>query len=266
MGGQRLPLEGPSGLEFPICYKPKHDSYEWQTMQKTVEYDHHDTALRICGNRTDQIVSRNHRCFVERCRGYTFQLAETWECEARVPVLENLQNLLTAIPLPNEGAGGQEPPLLSQVYAKGSGQEKAAGATQGQDGCVCEMRYEVLEAGCVVAKGESGILLATLQGGRGDGADTCCQQVRQDGHEVSRNRTEGENESSVEGRRDLFPQARELQANQVRPLSSGVSTDGAQGRLCDGAPPHCGAGDRPVSVAVGSGASSQPRPTRQLPE
>ena len=90
-----------------LCYNPDSDEYQWQPIQELVEYEYDDTAFRIRGDYTDQIVSRNHRCLVERGGGYVFALAETLEREARVPVLESVQDLFDALPVPHEGTGAQ---------------------------------------------------------------------------------------------------------------------------------------------------------------
>ena len=70
-------------------------------------------------------------------------------------------------------------------------------------------------------------------------------------------------ESSVERRRDVLPQARKLQADQVRSLPDGASGNGQERRLRDGAPPDYGAVDRATIDASGSSASPEPRPAGQ---
>lgn len=70
-------------------------------------------------------------------------------------------------------------------------------------------------------------------------------------------------EPGMEGRGDLLAQARQLQADQICSLSSGVFADGAEGRLHHGTPSHHGNPHGPVSFENGSGASHQPRSPRQ---
>jgi hypothetical protein len=70
-------------------------------------------------------------------------------------------------------------------------------------------------------------------------------------------------ESSVEGRSDLFPQARQLQADKVCSVSSGVPVDGPQGRVCDGASPDNGDGNGKAAPAKRGRPSQKPRPAGQ---
>lgn len=70
-------------------------------------------------------------------------------------------------------------------------------------------------------------------------------------------------ESSMEGRRNLFSEARELQADQVREMPAGVSTDGPEGWLRDGAPSNHGSMDRASSEQNGSGSSRRSRSAEQ---
>lgn len=70
-------------------------------------------------------------------------------------------------------------------------------------------------------------------------------------------------ESGMEGRRDLFPETRELCADQVRSMPAGVSGNGAEGRVRDGAPPDHGAMDRASADTNGSSSSRRSQSTEQ---
>jgi hypothetical protein len=59
-------------------------------------------------------------------------------------------------------------------------------------------------------------------------------------------------ESGLEGRSDVLPQARELQADQVCSMSGGVQGDGSEGRICDGASPHNGKGNGKAAIEAGN--------------
>ena len=113
-----------------LCYDLKHETFRWEPIQELVEYDYDDTAFRIRGDHTDQIVSRNHRCLVERGGGYVFALAETLEREARVPILESVQDLLDAIPVPHERTGDKESVLQREVRTEAEAREEAACQSQ----------------------------------------------------------------------------------------------------------------------------------------
>lgn len=85
-----------------LAFDPVNETYQWETVQDQVVYDYDDTAFRVESDRTDQVVSRNHRCLVEREGRWVFQFAETLEREARVPVLEGLSELLDSLSLSHE--------------------------------------------------------------------------------------------------------------------------------------------------------------------
>lgn len=70
-------------------------------------------------------------------------------------------------------------------------------------------------------------------------------------------------QSDMERWRDVLPQTRELQTNQVRPMPAAVPGDGPEGRLCDGASPNHGDIGGPSITAGGSGSSHQSRSARQ---
>jgi len=103
-----------------LCYNKDDGTYSWQPIEDHFEYDYSDTAYRIVSDNTDQIVSRNHRCLVERNGKFVFGHAETLECEEVVPVLENLPELLCNFSLPQEGAGEEEQVLFERMYSKKS--------------------------------------------------------------------------------------------------------------------------------------------------
>src|SRR5271166_4960925 len=59
-----------------LCYDASVGEYSYQPVLDVVEYDYDDTAYRIIGDFGEQIVTRNHRCIVERSGMEIFQLAE----------------------------------------------------------------------------------------------------------------------------------------------------------------------------------------------
>jgi DNA modification methylase len=251
-----------------LCYIPERDKYEWQTVQEVFEYDYADTAYRIQSDSTDQLVSRNHRCLVERGGGYEFQLAETLECEARIPVLEGVQDLLAALPLPHERTGGAEPLLFTGVHSEESGKDEAVGGAQRANDKVLSLRQECVEAGCMVAEDKDAVLFQTLQrdfAWQGTGETrtqgTFCVDERIGG--IVSPQDERSKQPGMEGRRDVLPQERELQADKVRPVPRGVHGDGASGRLRDGAPLVCGSGDGAMPASLRSGTSQESRPAGQ---
>jgi site-specific DNA-methyltransferase (adenine-specific) len=78
-----------------FVYNPKTDEYYFEQPEKWNEYQIKDTCYRIQSDYTDQIVSRNHRCLVEREGKLLFEFAETiaQEHKANIPFLEKLPNM-----------------------------------------------------------------------------------------------------------------------------------------------------------------------------
>jgi DNA modification methylase len=70
-----------------LIYDIQNDIYKWEKPQRWNEYSaHKDTAYRIQSDNTNQIVSRNHRCLVEREGNLVFIQAER---------LSNMENMPT---------------------------------------------------------------------------------------------------------------------------------------------------------------------------
>ena len=101
--------------------------------------------------------------------------------------------------------------------------------------------------------------------GRGEVLQPCLSQsgASIEGREqLSTSKVRG-GESSMEGRRDLLAETRELQADQACPVSGGVSAYGSEGRLHNGASSDNGADNGAVPIEDQSRASCEPRPAGQ---
>ena len=246
-----------------LCYDAERDEYQWQPIRELVEYEYDDTAFSIRGDHTDQLVSRNHRCLVERGGGYTFTLAETLEREARVPVLESVQGLLEALPVPHEGTGSSQSVLQQGMRARAEAGTYATIRTQGAVHGMPGVRHDEVDAGFMGKAAKSCILQPIMPRQDDQRADSDCPQVQPNRDEVSRHRACDGAQSGVEGRCDVFPQTRQLQADQVRSMPAGVHADGAQGWVHHGAPADSRASYGPVSIENRSGASRESRSARQ---
>jgi len=181
-----------------LAYDPQADVYQWEKPERWSAYRvEQDTAYRIKSDTTDQIVSRNHRCLVERCGSLTFVAAEECAGVERVPYL---QCDLSALPQ------GRRSLLLQAVLRQGEGlAETALCERQGQDATGhragwpeepgMEGRADLLQAegqvrqpvdqvrsmSCgVCGDGASGWLRrgASVTSGHGDGAAAVAERVR----------------------------------------------------------------------------------------
>lgn len=73
-----------------LSYDVENDMYQWEKPSRWNEYCvESDTAYRIRSDNTDQIVSRGHRCIVERGGTLTFVPADELAGMERVPYLQN---------------------------------------------------------------------------------------------------------------------------------------------------------------------------------
>lgn len=73
-------------LQFDKCT----ERYSFSPIQKIYHYVITDTCYRIQSDYTDQLVSRNHRCLVEREGELVFMFAENARQQETVPYLESL--------------------------------------------------------------------------------------------------------------------------------------------------------------------------------
>ena len=273
VNGQWEPYRNVKSGSLVLAYNRERDEFAWEPVEEVYVYpDYSDTAFSIRGDHTDQLVSREHRCLVERGGAYVFERAEeaARQREARVPVLEDLPSLLAALPVPDEGTGCPQPDMLEGLRrpAVSGSEARTAQPPAKSPSDLSGMRQALPPTSVQAARTAGTGVLAAVQGnpGRGSAADAGRERAQRldrgvDG--VVRGEDDGTGEPCLEGRRDLLPQEGELRAGQVRPLPAGVRGDGPQGRLCDGAPAPGSAGDRPLPSAGGSGPSRQPRSAGQ---
>ena len=76
-----------------LCYDIENDIFSFDKPAQSYYYENKHPAYRIESNKTDQIVSRNHRVIVERDGRKTFQMAETCQFQEDIPFLESLSDL-----------------------------------------------------------------------------------------------------------------------------------------------------------------------------
>lgn len=254
-----------------LCYDLAHDTFAWRPIEHLFIYDHHDTAYRVCGDRTDQLVTRNHRCLVER--GGAFVLVEAEEAarelEARVPVLEDLSGLLAALPLPYPRAGDEESVLLRRVREEAHA--ASAQTTPPTDlprvpaALLPEVPYPPLQGEVLLdqvrgslAREAALVSCAHEAGGvSGEGGLDGAQP------EVLSREDAGSEESRLEGWGDVLPHARSIRRGEVRALPAGVSGHGPSGRVRHGAPATGGTSLGEVVVEDRDGASPRSRSHEQ---
>lgn len=258
-----------------LCYNQSDGTFSWQPIQGLHVYQHDDTAVRVHSDLTDQIVTRNHRCLVER--DGAFQLEEAGaiaqEREARVPVLENVLDLLRCLPVRHEGAGCQIEDLQLEGLQVEHDPHDASGASphgtaRGNEAdSLCGVRQGCVETSSLVEGCQEPDVLPALQRNKKDSRNQfqSWPQVALDSreHGVLFTQDDRLKQPGMEGRGNVLQEARKLQANQVRSMPTGVTFDGEEGRLCDGASPDSGSFAGEAIVASGDSSSRGPRSAEQ---
>lgn len=253
-----------------LCYNVETKEYNYQPIQDVVVYDYSDTAYRLVGDHGEQVVSRNHRCLVERSGSEVFQLAETLEQQARVPILENLPALQQALRNARQSTSGQEQDLQQGVrggdHRQGQQRPHADRAAQAQPGKLRGLRRRSAQSRFMAeARRHAGLQPAMqrqapwrgMEAARQQGAPQLATRIRA-GFDRANDRR---HQSRVERWADLpQPQGSLCRSgNPVRALPCGLAEHGAEGWLRDGAPATGGSGDWPTAHPGGSCASRQPR-------
>lgn len=138
--------------DLAICYDIHTQSYSYQPILKVFEYDYCDTAFHLVGDTVTQVVSKNHNCIIEQDGGEVLQRAEALECEACVPVLEDLRSLQEALSNTQSYASSEKQNLFSKMrqcvdFKVKSWKAKAFGSKKGSCNNLQCVREGNLEAG-----------------------------------------------------------------------------------------------------------------------
>lgn len=251
-----------------LCYDVKTGEYSYQPVLEVVEYDYADTAFRIVGDFGEQVVSRNHRCIIERGGREAFQLAEACEREARVPVLESLSELQQSLHDADERAGCSQQNVRFGMR-EGADRRSELGLMGFGGSCRANdhlrgLSDAGLEAECVAQEGhdsdvqfclQRGSARRSLEGSRQQGAGDVASRL---GGGAGDPDDRGQ-QSGMEGWPDVpQPEGGVCQsADQVCALSDDLRLNGAEGRVRDGTPLGGCEVDRSPSDPRRGGASHQ---------
>lgn len=263
--------------DIVLTYDPATKAYSWGPIEHVHRYSISDTVYRIATDYGDQVVSRNHRCIVERGGEETFQFAEeiAREREACVPVLEDLPALLAAVSGSYQGTGDAQSDMLPRVHESAHWPYQLWGApsrdAQGQvESDVLSLRNRVLAEYEVVGQGEAAGMFAPVQRGsawsrvEGTRAQGPCGVESGVGGGAG-GALHRAVQSIMEGWRHVSAQARELCERALCSLPRRVLAYGTNRWLCDGASPCCGSYSWALSDTIGVGASHRPQTAQQRP-
>lgn len=258
-----------------LCYNTDCDALEWQSVQELYVYAYDDTAYHIQSDCTDQIVSRNHRCLVERGGKFVFRFAETLQREEVVPVLAGMSDLRkplfgreqrsipqAALLLERLRIQGNKRCEYGQAWADWPTRQNAFESTQRDDHNVSGMRIAGMESGGLASQGRYSNLFKALQ--RRVTFAGISEAFRQrKGKEAARQGLVGRAQSCLEGWSNLLQDTWQLYRGEIRSLSSRVYQHGSQGWLCNGASATCGTSNWASVIARRSGTSYRPQSSKQ---
>ena len=262
---------------YPVlCYNIDKESFEFCKPERSFIYENKHTAYRIQSDYTDQIVSRNHRCIVERGGRKVFAYAETLEQQESVPILESLHNLPETIPNIYEGTSVKKQDLLERVRQQECKHseywQSPAGAVRRQNACnVCSVWETGMETQSMVKKGENAYLQSSMQRSiKRAGMEAACaqRQTKLDGRirEVSQRKNDRAEQSCMEGRRNLLQNTWELCWSKICSLPGRIYGNVKKRRLCNGTPFNSCANTRKMLKEDGSRSSHRPQSSQQRPE
>lgn len=260
-----------------LAYDPKTDAYHYETPEKWNEYQVKDTCFRVQSDHTDQIVSRNHRCLIERKGDLLFEFAENiaQEREASIPFLESVPVLRDSVPGLHKGAGRPEqsvqPGLCCEngIQSK-TGEDKADGAEENGSCEMRELRERNMEAVSVAEESKNPDLLAGMQRRiQGQGMEIVCAhgpEILETGFGgCSCSADDGVNKPGVERRNNVSEEKGVLRgsATEIREMPGGICADGAKGWIRTGIQTSGCSSDIQAAYENGSGSPHRPQPDEQ---
>lgn len=213
-----------------LIYNHETDRYSWEVPIRWNAYPIKDTLIRIKSDFTDQLVTRDHRCLVEREGSLLHSPASQLEKEGkrwktRVPYLDCLSVMREAIS------------DISRVA-----EEKAEYGVILLNKLPSESEYS--EVSLKIGQTQARHFREAESGKKGINV--------------------GREKLGLEGGSDILQNPRQLRRSEIYSLSSRFSFNGSEGWLRDGASDTCCSGFRSSSIESGGSSSSRSRPDKQL--
>lgn len=259
-----------------FAYNKSTDTYELELPEKWSEYQINDTCFRIKSNFTDQVVSRHHRCLVEREGVLVFETAEQiWEKgSARVPFLEGMSDLSSTVSMCYKGAGCSQSDMFTELRVwddfdapEGCSQEKE----MRDGGRVRCLWIRDNKAKRLAAKSFSSNVQQEVQWQiAGEESSPVCAQRAGRLDRAINTVIQGEDvrgkQSCMERRGDTWGEEGELweMENEASKVSNGPYRNGEQRRMGYRGEADCCASDRAGLNAPGMCASHRPQSREQL--
>jgi len=252
-----------------LCYDIDKDTFEFHRPTRLFIYENEHTAYRIQSDYTDQIVSRNHRCIIERGGRKVFAYAETLQREESVPFLESLRDLPESIPNHNTRASIKKQDLLKRVRDKefceeNNWQNNFNERQKDDTGKMRDLRKRILQTRCLDKK-KTRIISLLFQKlfikskGRSHERHSASFETSVDRKKFGWFCGENERSKQSSMERGRYPEesSRKLSGRKIHKMSEGISGNGTKGRVCNGAPIGSGAISWQTVVKDGNGTPYQ---------
>lgn len=265
------------------CYYVNNEEINFYPIQEVFKYNYNDTAYHIQSDKTDQIVSRNHRVIIERGGKKIFKLAEALERQENIPVLENVSFLQEATNGQECGRIPQKKPLFTKVCGRNISAKEirtkdrqkerynkllTETQTTWERNKLPSLWQKILQTTDCVEKNQTTSLFSKMQWlFQGAGLEKTCTQGKREletrKRKSSQRKNDWQNKSFLERWGNLFQKTWELLANKICQVSERVFENGTQRWVCYGTQAIGSATTRQTTYTNGSGASYQSQPTRQ---
>jgi len=260
--------------DMVMCYNVDTDNYSYHRSEKKYVYEYQDTAYHIESDDTDQLVSKNHRCIVERDGRKVFRYAETLQRKEGVPFLESLSELPEAVYDTQSNASIEKQVMLSEVRGEVDFKSEKGEANKPSSD-MRNLRERVLskkQSGNI--EGEvlfEGMLRGVEKSGRRN-KRTAKKNILQRAGRMDGGKSQvlsGEHErfeqSGMEGRSYIQEPEGELQElqNKIREMPRRIYNNGKERRIRNGASLIGCATGGAFANKNGSGASQRPQSREQ---
>jgi len=255
--------------DLVLCYDKYTQTYSYMPVEEVYEYDIKDTAYRIQSDHTDQIVSRNHRCIVERGGREIFAFAEELSSQENIPFLENLSGLQQSLSDSYQRTGYKKQNLQQTMFQQVNRSFQYWIATYKRTywkttTYLSSMWDNVLQKYKTFTTSENSCVFKNMQrsfaGNRMESSRTQgeSQLVREVGTRFG-GPHDWRNQPCLEGWSNIPSLTWKLQRSEVCSLSSGLPAYGEERRVCHGAPSNSSEAFKQNAYSHGSSASYKPR-------
>ena len=264
--------------DLVLCYDKYNKEYSYQPVEEVYEYNIKDTAYRIQSDYTDQIVSRNHRCLVERDGREVFIFAEELQTQENIPFLEDLSSLRSTLSNPYTRTSIQKQNLFQRMQQSSNWTKKfwriatRKAFWYGTSSLFSLWNYLLPKQKAFGTCGESSMFPSMQWSYSWGGMETSCPQRQEKLEPRIRagigGKNDRRNQSKLEGWNNPQTPKGESQGSEVCSLPEGIFGHGTEGWLHNGTSVVDGATGRKITDSNGSSASYQSRcvgqPNREL--